>query len=72
MDRKKVPRELVNYLEDTDQKPETMTDSELLEEAKWVYYLLTEVDEWGERARPANGNSVKAVKRFIDRMEKAQ
>ena len=47
-----------------------MTDEEMLEEAKWVLYLLTERDEFGTRTRYAPTNSIAAVERFIERLER--
>lgn len=70
MKRKDIPTQVRYYLDETEQEPEHMTDEEILEEAKWVLYLLTERDEFGTRTRYAPTNSIAAVERFIERLER--
>ena len=69
MKRNRLPKELEHYLEVTEQDPDKMTEEEILHEAKWVLYILTEDDGnvWNECAKASDKQT---VKRFVERESK--
>lgn len=60
----KLPLMLDEYLDETEQDPETMTQAELIEEAKWVLWNYEEAEGGRDYGTPAGA---KALKAFIRR-----